>query len=438
MNKNKKSQISMVLIVGIVVVILLFFFIYTASVSTKKRLGEGVKSSQDVAVAAKGINEFVNACLSKVAKDGLIALGRQGGVLFYDSTGNPNYNQGGLDQYREDLVGTIYMKFNNDIVLYAIKPASTEKQQPDYPREDFANPSVTPITAGVNSLPPLRINEERQSPDAKDSIERSFENYVKKNFDEKCTDFSSYEKQGISVEKGNADVDVLIGEKDVITKLNFPLKITNKVTKAKTDIKDFVDKKDVRLANIYDRIKLYVESDINDLGYEPPNQDGSLSIAHHKNQFSLDDVFEVFDKESMIDNKQYLFRYGRKDRRPMLYGLGKEIIIEAGTELSKEDVISKIKIDANKCDSSTQKCCIPLLINGAEAGVYAIDPDCEQLNDPNLPTPNFRFLRIPGKANFERGVFEDNAIIRIEIWDGEIENSLNDLHDVEIKVIRNP
>ena len=87
---------------------------------------------------------------------------------------------------------------------------------------------------------------------SKDSLENFGENYteneieiyVKNNIDT-CLDFSAFEEQGFDILMKEANVDASINENEVVFRMEYPIIITNPVSRGKTEIKDFIVKHNI-------------------------------------------------------------------------------------------------------------------------------------------------------------------------------------------------
>ena len=131
MNPKSKSQVTMLMIVGLVLFIVISLVLYLSKSAVKKQGQQNIKKTHESAIETQPIKEFVVKCLDKLAKDAIVLLGRQGGYI-YTSQG------GTLIDYQETDEGIFFVKHDGMNVAYnilppkfAIPPYSSDV--PDYP-----------------------------------------------------------------------------------------------------------------------------------------------------------------------------------------------------------------------------------------------------------------------------------------------------------------
>ena len=115
MKLKTKSQVTMLMIVGIALFILVSLVLYLSKSAIKKQSERNVKGIQDTSIEPQPIKEYITKCLDKTAKDAVVLLGKQGGFL-YQSQG------GTLIDFRDDDEGKYFIKYNNLNVAYNILP----------------------------------------------------------------------------------------------------------------------------------------------------------------------------------------------------------------------------------------------------------------------------------------------------------------------------
>ena len=93
--KQKRSQITLFLTLGIVIIIMVVFVLITSRYSVKKTLGQELLSAKEIIFDAQPIKIFVYSCLNTVSKDSLENFG---------------------ENYTEDEI-EIYVKNNIDACL---------------------------------------------------------------------------------------------------------------------------------------------------------------------------------------------------------------------------------------------------------------------------------------------------------------------------------
>src|SRR3989338_2677463 len=97
MRIKSKSQVTMLMIVGLVLFITISLVLYLSKSAIKKHSQQGVKDIQGTAMDSRPIKEFIEKCLDKLAKDALILLGRQGGQI-YTSQGGTTVDYSDTDE----------------------------------------------------------------------------------------------------------------------------------------------------------------------------------------------------------------------------------------------------------------------------------------------------------------------------------------------------
>ncbi|MBI2659309.1 hypothetical protein HYX05_04405, partial [Candidatus Woesearchaeota archaeon] len=132
---KQKSQITMLMIIGLVLFIIVSLVLYLSKSAVKKQSQQTIKRVQETAVDTSSMKEFVSKCLDKLAKDALVLLGKQGGYI-YTSQGGP------LVDYQPTDEGLFFVKYNSLNVAYNILPprfavSPYASEIPDYPWTTF-------------------------------------------------------------------------------------------------------------------------------------------------------------------------------------------------------------------------------------------------------------------------------------------------------------
>ena len=74
--------------------------------------------------------------------------------------------------------------------------------------------------------------------------DEQLEIYAKDNIDA-CLDFSVFEKQGLEISKGLADVEASVNENDILFEMKYPIIINNPARGERIEIKDFISRQKV-------------------------------------------------------------------------------------------------------------------------------------------------------------------------------------------------
>lgn len=315
--KKAKSQVTMLMIVGLVLFISVSLVLYLSKTVVKKQSQRNVKDIQETSIETQPIKVFVDECLDKTAKDAISLLGKQGGKI-YKSQG------GTLVDYQDTDEGNFFVKYKNLNVAYSISPPKFDAPPffssiPDYPWEKF--PYETTLTAevfdgyfGTSNIPPLYAF---QGPH---SIQTQIETFIDNNIDS-CLDFKLFKDQGYDISMNNSKTQVTIGSSDVSIISHLPLTITNSNTKETFEIERFTTNVGIRLKDIYFLIQGLINNDVTNIKFDIRNTRNSqnLNINLIENVFSNDDLIIVTDEKSLIYGKPFEYAFARKNRAPALY-----------------------------------------------------------------------------------------------------------------------
>ena len=282
MRKKKKAQLTLFIILGLALVLIFLIMYYTIGISSIP------PEKEETAIEPKPLDPYISQCLENTLYQGLILLGKQGGVLYKD--------QGSIiirTEKRKPL------KFGEDEVAYLIKRHST--------------PSET--SYGKNLLLFLTKNQGSLS------IQEQLEKYISINT-EKCVNFPELKKlpelAAYEITEGSFNSEIIFGANDVTTKLNIPadIKINEKQT-SKT--LSYTTKANVRFRRIYDAIKQTIQKDNTNLDYSIAGQFNELLDAEiTKQELLYDDIFIITDSQSTIKGNPFLFQFAVENRYPVL------------------------------------------------------------------------------------------------------------------------
>lgn len=396
MRRNLKSQVTMIMIVGIVIFIVIGLVLYLSKTSVKKSQSSS-KKIQTTPIEVQPIKDFVTNCIDKTSKDALILLGKQGGYA-YASQGGTLVDFSGSDE------GKFFIKYGQANVAYNIKPLSLyapppySTSVPKYPWDTFPYGPLNPNTKtfkglfGINNMPPLKASG------GPHSIQSQIETYVDKNL-AKCLDFKIFTAQGYEIKTSKITTKVLIGSKDIGVSSQIPLEITNIKTQEKTELKDFSIVIDARLKDLHYFIQELVENDIEDITFniiDTKNNKDDFSIKVTENIYQNDDMISIKDDQSLVYGQPFEYIFARKNRFPALYYIKNPVInLPANYLIHQDDLIQDSELDAEDPDEDTT------IIN-VEA----------QLADTNLPTALDR-PQIKFRVTASDGQLEDYQILTV-------------------------
>src|SRR3989338_5359322 len=121
--KSKRSQITIIMIVGLVIFIIVGLLLYLSKTSVKKSVQSSVRKTQSIPNEIQPIKEFVSNCVDKLAKDAAVLIGKQGGYIYS--------NQGGTYiGFSDTDEGIFFVNYENYKNAYNIKQPSLYAPQP--------------------------------------------------------------------------------------------------------------------------------------------------------------------------------------------------------------------------------------------------------------------------------------------------------------------
>lgn len=308
---RQKSQVTMLMIVGLVLFIVVTFVLYLSKSAIKKQSQQNIKKTQETAIDVQPIKEFVNKCLDKLAKDAVVLMGKQGGAIYE--------NQGGTAKFQDTDEGIYFVKYNDLRIAANIFPPITTP--PDYPWEAFPFPTKTKNSENYKGY----FGEDRMS--NMKTIRYQMERFIGNNI-QSCLDFNSFKEQGYEITMEKGKIEISIGDLDITVKSKIPIKIQNIATKETSELNDFSTKLNIRLSDVYYFVKNLIGRDNSDVKFnmsDIENNKDSLKINIIKNIFSdfdmkiKDDLIIVTDEKSLIYGRPFEYIFARRNRIPALH-----------------------------------------------------------------------------------------------------------------------
>ena len=274
---QKKSQVTIFMIVGLIILIAGAIFSYSTQ-KIKKPLEPEIKIVQEqVPVEFDPIKKYANDCAYSVGIEGLKIIGKQGGYIsFKDKTLNGESFTTTQNPTESDAVS-----FTKDSELkipywWYLKSANNCKGDCKF----------------ASKRPDLRQTE--------NSIEKQLERYINLRFEDCLNDFEPFKEQGFTVtKKGNVKTDVTIASDDVVVVIEYHLTVERQ--RAKTEISQFL----VNIPINLDRV------------YELATKITNLEIKHRyleKHVLNLLVAFSGVDKEKLPPMSDMQFKFGSTTR----------------------------------------------------------------------------------------------------------------------------
>lgn len=319
------------IITGLVLLVAIGMVIWIGTQTQTKRTAPAAEQQRLRQIALQPVKDYIQSCLDVTTSTALELLGKQGGVLYRA--------QGGLTQdVQPGDIGSRHVVYDGLNVSYTILRPTQDigtlfYAQPDkYPYPSFPyvfNGSAITKTYyqgyyGKSLLPPLLKP-------GKDSIQVQLESYVNNNLP-RCTDWSRFSTQGLTITAGKPNTTVLIAENrtQIETEQFFTVvarwtvNITDLTTAGNTTLDQFALSHPVHLAKFYLFVQGIVLGDINDATFNPRNASTyatpiTVTEAYTNPQDKGgDDIIAIQDTESVLRGKPLEFRVLRKNRYPAL------------------------------------------------------------------------------------------------------------------------
>ncbi|MBI2541137.1 hypothetical protein HYV80_00305 [Candidatus Woesearchaeota archaeon] len=351
MKSSSKSQITMLMIIGLTLFIVISLVLYLSKSAVKKQSQQNIKIIQETAIETQPIKDFAAKCMDKLAKDAIVMIGRQGGYIYKSQGGN-------LVDYEETDEGIFFVNYNGVRSTYNIlQPKfavqSYSSDAPEYPwptfpyRTSASNAEIAEGYFGISNMPPLN------APEGPNSIQTQLENFIDSNL-AGCIDISIFEKQGLSIEMQQPKTTATISGSNTFIQSKIPMTITNPATRESTELHDFSTNVDIRLKDMYFFVKELIGNDIKNVKFDidgSGNDKDSFSVKLMKGISSQDDIIIVTDEKSLIYGKPFEYVFARRNRMPALHYIRKNILeFPQGYILNMSSLIPNQKLAAEDPD----------------------------------------------------------------------------------------
>ena len=224
---NKKSQITIFVVIGIIILIgasLFFLFRKTSQTPSEQEI---IQASSEVPVEFQPINDYIVSCIAKIGEEGIKQVGFHGGYADLNkygiqaNAGNPTNSRAFLFNSDDTKSGVAYWYyFRSDNKCETGCECSTEQ-------------------------PFLKKSE--GSP----SIEKQLEDYMNENLDLCLADFEIFKKQGFDVTTDEEiKTTVSVREHDVLFNVRYDIDV--KKDSSKSNIRNFIKILPLELKKIYE------------------------------------------------------------------------------------------------------------------------------------------------------------------------------------------
>ena len=307
---KKKSQLSIILIMGLALLIVVSIVLYSARSTLSKKTSieasQTLTASQDV----RPITQHINACVDSLSAQALSLLGSQGGYI-YASQG------GGYPDPPDFREGSTFLPFEQHKISYGIR--RNRASLPDYPSHfaPYGPDQEGPSSSGSISLSPLNGSGS--------SWTFQIEQFVISQIDN-CIAGAGFEEQGYSFEKQDKAAQAFLGPDEVSTTLHSPMQIVNDITKESTSIDTIYSSHSIRLLSLHTELNSLLSSDAQDILFNISAQrelPQGMSIRIYPNVYGQDDLIEILDTGSLLLGKPYSILSARQNRNPALHYLSR-------------------------------------------------------------------------------------------------------------------
>jgi hypothetical protein len=322
----KKSQITLVMLIGLALFILVGFVFYLTKVSVQKPTSRNIREVQTAVLETQPLTDFINQCIEKVSKDSIILLASQGGAIYKSQGGTiVDTGQSRVGKSYVQVLGKNKVKYNIKKSFSVLAPYSSDI--PEYPwrifpfKDDLSSVSYNGFF-GTSKLLPL---EKSSGPN---SFQSQIESYIDFNLGS-CLDFKAFENQGFEIESLDSSTEAIIGSTDVTIKTNMPISVKNSVTGEGLDIGKFSSNLDIRFRELYIFVNKLINKDIEDIQFDimdPDNNKDGFFITVQNDIFNNDDLIIITDDKSNVLGEPIQYRFVRENRNPALYYIQNDVV----------------------------------------------------------------------------------------------------------------
>ncbi len=316
---KKKGQISLFMVIGVIILIMFILIFYLVSSITESRVEREVRRTTSSVLTSNTMQYYVSDCLKDILKEGLITLGKQGGY-FYENQSGYEFKNRELPRIGYEDANISYLIFPKGGFYNVWWPcSSSSKFKPSYCRfstEAFDSDTRYGVGFSKRTLPRLATE--------KFSIKSQLETYIATEV-QQCVNLSELESHfpGYNLTSGKIDMDIIFGVFSVNVELSYPIKMRFQDYEPILEFYRFKAEVPIRFAKIYDLVDTFLDKETFFLNSIPEDEAISLlqyspEIKFTKKEQGFNDVFIINDSFSMIDGKEYVFQFARKNRPPVL------------------------------------------------------------------------------------------------------------------------
>ncbi len=368
---SKKSQITMFILIGIIIIALFTMVIKARNEIIQKKLQLEAENTVSDFLQTNSINYYVDSCLQRVLEQQLKKFAARGG--FKNITGNLGEDYLTYDPWENGTLVNVTYGLVPNKACSAIAGYQNTSLYP-YPQTKLSNLTHSFYGSkcfhqraarsgfyGYQSIPgmcePLGQNSYQwigntsiwlwcaagDTDFSNNSIQKNIQEEMSKEI-VRCVNFSIYEQKGhnITLDKENVSTALIYGFDSTSIIVQFPFKVNIRGKQPIIVKRKFDYKSNIRFRKVYEFIARLLFEEANKLYFNGsmlytalPEYDPLFIVNFTKNACTTcpseavyDDVLQVTDLGSLIDNKPLIFRTAIRDRQPALDYIHSE---DAGT-----------------------------------------------------------------------------------------------------------
>jgi hypothetical protein len=398
---NKKSQMTLFIIIGLVILMIIVAFLIYSNMRADEQTTEIATKAQRTTTELEPVINYVQACLENVAKDGLFLIGKQGGSIFK--------SQGGMKtDYPDEWEGRAFASIQDGDetyrVTYRILAASASVASscsatlPDYPVKN--DDEKYPRISGEKYDYPYCFGTRRELIPSYlfDSPMRDLKSYLEKKVKEEC-DVSVFKNFQFEF-PGEPEASIESTPTQTHFILDYPITVINPLTGSTTDLKEFRATIRFSLSKLFDFVNDLAEQDVSDprSNINMGTADFAISTTPLPNKDSL---ISISSTKFMIDTKPFTFRFARRNRYPALESI--DFSIPSGSQVSFDGVNT-------------------LTVGATAHELKAVDPDEEEGS-----------LAFKARVYHTNGSYADISSTGLPVFSGEnirisVEDALQEAH----------
>ncbi len=233
---NRKSQVTVYIIIGILFLVAAALFFYIRAEKIKLE-APAQQETAEVPLEFQALNSYIEGCIIKTGTEALIKIGNSGGYT--------NLEENNIKANPEKPT-------ESNALLFFPQDKNTEVAYWNY----FKSKNNCMRDCECSSERP-KLHKSQGSP----SIEGQIDGYINSNLKACLDDFKTFRQMGFDIsEMGSVKTDARVAESDLIISVEYPLKA--KIGGSEKDLKDYrMEFGDIDLRNIYDLASQIVETE---------------------------------------------------------------------------------------------------------------------------------------------------------------------------------